>query len=81
MLILVQYAVTCHTITVTNYRLTWCGVVINVIFNTCFSSIICYIGKFYFVDFLNCHFELYGENFTKIITIGHLSFELSMFSK
>jgi hypothetical protein len=26
------------------------SVVINVIFNTCFGSTICYIGKFYFKD-------------------------------
>jgi hypothetical protein len=34
-----------------------------VIFNTCFSSIICCRGKFYFKDFFNCHFELFGENY------------------
>jgi hypothetical protein len=42
----------------------------KVIFNTCFDSIICYIGKFYFEDFLNCPFELLGENHMKIITAG-----------
>jgi len=46
LLLSVRYAVACHAIT-----LTWCSVVINVIFNTCFSSIICYIGKFYFKEF------------------------------
>jgi hypothetical protein len=30
----VQYAVACHAITVTNYRFTWCIIVINVMFNT-----------------------------------------------
>jgi hypothetical protein len=40
------HAVTGHAVTVTNYRFKWCSVVINVIFNTCFGSVICYIGKF-----------------------------------
>jgi hypothetical protein len=31
-------------------------------FKTYFVSMVCYIGKFYFKDFLNCHFELSGEN-------------------
>jgi hypothetical protein len=39
LLLSVQYVVTCHAITVTNYRFT-CGVVINVIFNKYFSIII-----------------------------------------
>jgi hypothetical protein len=51
----------------------------------CFGSIICYIGKFCFEDFLlNCHFELFGENCMKIITAGQiflLSYELLRFSK
>jgi hypothetical protein len=29
LLLLVQYAITCHSIAVTNYHLTWCSVVIN----------------------------------------------------
>jgi hypothetical protein len=40
--------VTSHAITVIDYCFTWCSVVINVIFNTCYSSIVCHIGKFYF---------------------------------
>jgi hypothetical protein len=54
------------------------SVVVNVIFNTCFSSIICYIGKFYLKDiYLNCHFELFREICMKIITTGEIySFEL-----
>jgi hypothetical protein len=34
----------------TNYSFTWCSLLINVIFNTCFSSVICYIGRYYFED-------------------------------
>jgi hypothetical protein len=33
LLLLVRYAVTCHAITVTNYRFTWCSVVTNVIWS------------------------------------------------
>jgi len=33
---------------------------------------ICYMGKFYFEDFLNCHFELFGEKCMKIITTGQI---------
>jgi hypothetical protein len=54
-----------------------------VIFNTCFG-IICYIGKFYFEDFLNCHFELFGEKCVKIISTGQIflsNCELLRFSK
>jgi hypothetical protein len=51
-LILLLYAVTCHATTVTNCHFMWCSVVINVICNTYFSSISCYIGKFYFEVFL-----------------------------
>jgi hypothetical protein len=56
LLLWVQYAVTCHTITVTNYCFVGCSVVTDVIFNTCFGSIICYIGKFYFKDFFSLSF-------------------------
>jgi hypothetical protein len=37
----------------TNYHSTWCSVVINVIYNTCFGSrdIVCYIGNFHFEHF------------------------------
>jgi hypothetical protein len=63
----------------------WCSVVVIVIFNTCFSSIVCYIGKFYFEDItLNCRFKLFGDNCMKIITKGQISlsnYELSRFSK
>jgi hypothetical protein len=38
LLLLVQYAVTCKAIAVTDYHLLWCSVVINVIFNTCFGK-------------------------------------------
>jgi hypothetical protein len=67
LLLSVQYAVACHAITVTNYCFTWCSVVINVIRNICFGSIICYIGKFYYEDIflifiLYCVGELY-ENY------------------
>jgi hypothetical protein len=71
-------------IAVTNYRFTWCSVVIKVICNTCFGSIICYVGKFYFEDILlNCHLELFGENYMEIITTGQIFFnyELSRFLK
>jgi hypothetical protein len=44
------------------------------IFNTCLGSIICYVGKFYFQDFMNCHFKLFGENCMKIITTGQIFF-------
>jgi hypothetical protein len=83
LLLLVRYVVTHHVITVTNYHFTWCSVVMNVIFNTCVGSIICYIGKFYFEDFFfNCNFKLFGENCMKIITTGQIclsNYELSRF--
>jgi hypothetical protein len=72
LLLLVLYAVTCQVITVKNYHFTWCSVVKNVIFNTCFSSTICYVGIFYFEDFFNCHLELFGENCMKILTTGQI---------
>jgi hypothetical protein len=62
LLLSVQKVVACHAITVTNYRFRWCSAVINVICNTCFGSVICYTSKFYFEDFLNFHFESFGEN-------------------
>jgi hypothetical protein len=34
LLVLVQYEITCHTFTITNYRFMWCSVVINAMFNT-----------------------------------------------
>jgi hypothetical protein len=44
---------------VTNYSFTWCSVATNVIFNTCFGNIICYIGKFYFENiFLKLSFPI-----------------------
>jgi hypothetical protein len=46
--LLMQYAATCHTITLTNYHFTWCSGVINVIFNICFGIITYHISKFYF---------------------------------
>jgi hypothetical protein len=52
LLLSVRYAVACHAITVTNYRFTWCSVLINVVFNACFGSTICHMGKFYFNDIL-----------------------------
>jgi hypothetical protein len=67
LLLSVLYAVACHAITVTNYCFTWCSVVIKAILNTCFGSIICYIGKFYFENLLNCHFALFEENDMKIL--------------
>jgi hypothetical protein len=33
LLLSVQYPVTCHTISVTNYHFTWYSLVINVVFN------------------------------------------------
>jgi hypothetical protein len=33
LLLTVQYAVTCHAITVINYHFTWCSVMINMISN------------------------------------------------
>jgi hypothetical protein len=52
-----RYAAVCHAVTVTNCLFTWFSVVINVIFNTYFNSIICYTGKFYFEDFLKLSFQ------------------------
>jgi hypothetical protein len=52
-------------------------VVINVIFNTCFGNIILHISKFYFKDFLTCNFELFGENFMKIITTGQIFLQIT----
>jgi hypothetical protein len=73
LLLLLKYAVTCRAITVKNYHFIWCTVVINVIFNPCFGSIICHISKFYFKDiFLNCHFELFWENCMKITITGQI---------
>jgi hypothetical protein len=34
LLLLVQYAIACHDITVTNYHFMWCSVVITQMFNT-----------------------------------------------
>jgi hypothetical protein len=68
----VQYVATSHIITVTNYHFTWCTVVINVIFNTCFRIVICYICKFYFKDFLHCNFELFSKKCMKIDITGHI---------
>jgi hypothetical protein len=56
---------------VTDYCFKWCRVMM-VIFNTCFGSIICHIGKFYFKDFLNCYFKVFGDKCMKIITTGHI---------
>jgi hypothetical protein len=53
-----------------------CSVVINVIFNTCFGSIVCYIGEFYFEDFLNYHFELFGEMYENYRYSTCFSFKL-----
>jgi hypothetical protein len=44
--------------------------VINVMFNSCFDSIICHMCIFYFNDFFNCHFELFGQNCMKTIITG-----------
>jgi hypothetical protein len=77
-----KYVVTCHTIIVTNYCFTWCSAKGD--FDTCFGSIISYMGKFYFEDFLNCYFELFGENYMKIISTGQvflLNYDLSRFLK
>jgi hypothetical protein len=47
----------------TIYHFTWCSVVINVIFNTCFSSFICFNGQILFErNFFGCNFELFREN-------------------
>jgi hypothetical protein len=85
LLLSVRYAVTCDAFTLTNYKFTWCSEVISIIFNSCFGSISCYVGKFHFEDlFLNCHFKLFGDNCMKIIITGHiflLNYELSRFSK
>jgi hypothetical protein len=73
-----------HAITVRNYHFTWCSIVINVIFNTCFGSILCYIGKFYFGDFFKLSFELFGEKCMKIINTGQIfisNYQLSRFLK
>jgi hypothetical protein len=69
---------------VTNYCFLRCSVVIKAIVNTCFSSIICYIGKFYFEDFLYSYFKLFKENYMKIIITGQiplLKYNSSRFSK
>jgi hypothetical protein len=60
LLLLVLYVVVCHAITVTNYYYIWCSVMINEIFSTCFGSIICFIGKFYF------------KNIFKIVILNYL---------
>jgi hypothetical protein len=62
LLLLVPHAVACHAITATNYHVMLCSVVINAIFNTCFSSIIFYIGKLYFEDIFKLPFSIiWGE--------------------
>jgi hypothetical protein len=48
LLLLVWYAVTRHAITFRNYLFMWWSAVVKVMFNTCFSSVMYYIGKFYF---------------------------------
>jgi hypothetical protein len=63
----------------------WCSVMIKVILNTCFHNITFYIGKSYIEDIvLNCHSELFGENYMKLIITGHIflsNYDLSRFLK
>jgi hypothetical protein len=51
--------------------------VINVNFNTCFGSIILHRQILFKRFFSNCHFKLFGENCTKIITIGQIIFRIT----
>jgi hypothetical protein len=52
----------------------------KVTFNTCSGSIICHKGKCCYEDiFLNCNFELFGENCMEVITTGQIfSFRLQL---
>jgi hypothetical protein len=76
LLLSVWYAVACHSITVTNYRFTWCTVVINVMFNTVKPLSI--ISKRTAEINNECgevtYFKLFEENCMKIITTGQISF-------
>jgi hypothetical protein len=63
-----------------------CNVVIKVIFNTPFSSVICYRGKFYFEDifYIFNFILLSGENYLKSNTTGCIflsNYSLSRFLK
>jgi hypothetical protein len=63
--------VACHAITVTNYRFTWCSVVINVTFNTVKPlSVSEGSAKKNNKRGKVIYFELFGENCMKIITTG-----------
>jgi hypothetical protein len=57
----------CRAITVTDYHFTWCSVVVNAIFNTCFGSITCYVGKFYFRVFLIFVLNYFGRFFLQMM--------------
>jgi hypothetical protein len=49
----------------------------NVIFNTCFSSTICYMGKFYFDDFFKLSYLIiWGELYENYHCRTDFSFEL-----
>jgi hypothetical protein len=83
LLLSVRYAATCHTIPVINHCFTWCGVVINVMFNTVKPLLIVsertaknkqWMWGSYF------YFELLGKNC--IITTGQillLNYELNLY--
>jgi hypothetical protein len=46
------------------------SVVINVIFNICYGSIMSH--RHILFKFLNCLFELFGENYVRIFTTGQI---------
>jgi hypothetical protein len=72
----VQYVVACLSITITNDCFTCCSVVIDVIFNTCFGTVICYIGTLCFKGFLNLLFPIiWGELYEKYHHRTYFSFE------
>jgi hypothetical protein len=80
LLLFVQYVVACHAISVTIYHLTWCSVVINVIFNAVKPLSIISEGtaknKQWLQENDSCgqvtYFKLCGENCFKIITTGQV---------
>jgi hypothetical protein len=78
LLLSVRYAIACHAITVTNYRITWCIVVINVMFNTVKTLSIIFEGNAKNKQMREgIYFELFRENYVKIISTGQIFFQIT----
>jgi hypothetical protein len=79
LLLLVQNAITCHAITVTNYHFTWCSAMINVMFNTVKPLSIVSERTVKIDDERGIttdagvtYFKLFGENCMEIIIAGQI---------